>query len=147
MCIHVSNLLFITQKKAGLQTHLGIVMHFVLGSWVDRAFVNSSNPPVFFSFLTRLFTAFSDHLSSLSCSPFFHANKRLTIGGVKGEIEVIFAQHTPHTTELEVQPVKCTRFDNSLLLFWCLQQNLVGHDRSTELYTNNLMEMPSQVVQ
>uniref|UniRef100_A0A0L8GC60 Uncharacterized protein n=1 Tax=Octopus bimaculoides TaxID=37653 RepID=A0A0L8GC60_OCTBM len=44
-------------------------------------------PPHFFSFLTRLFTAFSDHLSSFSDSPFFQPNKRFTIGGVNGDNE------------------------------------------------------------
>ena len=70
-------------------TNLGIVMHFVCGSCVEMAFSSSSSPPVFLSFFTRLFTAFSDHLSSVSS--FFQPNKRLTIGGVNVRREVILA--------------------------------------------------------
>ena len=62
--------------------YLGIVIHFVFKSWVVIAFSNSSTPPLFFNFFTRLLTAFSDHLSSFSMSPFFQPKRRLTIGGV-----------------------------------------------------------------
>ena len=44
----------------------GIVMHFVLALWEVTAFSSSSKPPLFLSFLTRLFTAFSLHFSSPS---------------------------------------------------------------------------------
>ena len=63
-------------------------MHLVFESPVVTAFSNSSRPPVFLSFLTKLLTAFSDHLSSFS-SPFLQAKSRFTIGGVKGENWVI----------------------------------------------------------
>ena len=66
----------------------GIVMHFVFTSWVVIAFSRSSNPPVFLRFFTKLFTAFSDHFSSLSLSPFFQPSNRFTIGGVNGNIDV-----------------------------------------------------------
>ena len=69
--------------------YLGIVMHFVFASWVVIAFSRSSNPPVFLSFFTKLFTAFSDHFSSLSLSPFFHLSNCFTIGGVNGNIDVV----------------------------------------------------------
>lgn len=62
-------------------------MHLVVGSCAVIAFSNSSKPPVFFSFFTKLFTAFSLHLSSPS--PFFHPKSRFTIGGVNGSIDVI----------------------------------------------------------
>ena len=62
-------------------------MHLVVGSCVVIAFSNSSKPPVFFNFFTKLFTAFSLHLSSPS--PFFHPKSRFTIGGVNGSIDVI----------------------------------------------------------
>lgn len=68
----------------------GIVMHLVLMFWVVMAFSSSSSCPVFFSFLTRLFTAFSHHFSSWPfCSPFFHPKSRLTMGGVKGKIDIL----------------------------------------------------------
>ena len=81
------------QTKTKLSQHflyLVIVMHLVLESPVVTAFSNSSRPPVFFSFFTKLLTAFSDHLSSFSPSPFLQAKSRLTIGGVNGENCVIF---------------------------------------------------------
>lgn len=92
-CLHVSF------------SHLGIVIHFVLLFCVLIAFSSSSSWPVFFSFFTRLFTAFSHHFSSCPppfCSPtppipppappllvgvFFHPRRRFTTGGVKGRME------------------------------------------------------------
>ena len=72
-------------------THLGIVMHLVFGSWVEIAFSSSSSPPPFLSFFTKLFTAFSVHLSSLSLSDFFQPSNRLTTGGGgNGNMDVIF---------------------------------------------------------
>lgn len=72
------------------QTHLGIVMHFVLIFCVVMAFSSSSSCPVFFSFFTKLFTAFSDHFSSWPfCSPFFHPKSLFTMGGVKGRIDIL----------------------------------------------------------
>lgn len=69
--------------------HLGIVMHLVLIFWVVMAFSNSSSCPVFFSFFTRLLTAFSHHFSSWPfCSPFFQPKSLLTMGGVKGKIDI-----------------------------------------------------------
>lgn len=69
----------------------------VLQFWVVMAFSSSSSCPVFFSFFTRLLTAFSHHFSSwLFCSPppapladFFHPRSLLTTGGVKGKMEDI----------------------------------------------------------
>ena len=72
--------------------YLVIRIHLVLESPVVTAFSNSSRPPVFLSFLTKLLTAFSDHLSSFSLSPFLQAKSRLTIGGVNGENCVILAR-------------------------------------------------------
>lgn len=63
-------------------------MHFVLQLCVVMAFSSSSRPLDFLSFLTRLLTAFSLHLSSPSA--FFQPNSRLIIGGLKlGSMEVI----------------------------------------------------------
>lgn len=56
----------------------------------DMARSSSSSAPVFFSFLTRLFTAFSHHLSSVS-EPFLHPSRRLTTGGVN--IPLITERH------------------------------------------------------
>lgn len=65
-------------------------MHFVLMLCVVIAFSSSSNCPVFFSFFTRLFTAFSHHFSSWPfCSPFFQPKSLLTMGGVKGKIDIL----------------------------------------------------------
>lgn len=69
--------------------YLGMVMHFVLMFCVVMAFSNSSSCPVFFSFFTRLLTAFSHHFSSWPfCSPFFQPRSLLTMGGVKGKIDI-----------------------------------------------------------
>lgn len=90
-------------------SHLGIVTHFVLLFCVLMAFSSSSSCPVFFSFFTKLFTAFSHHFSSCPppfCSPtppipppappfpagvFFHPRRRFTTGGVKGRMEDMVA--------------------------------------------------------
>lgn len=68
--------------------YLGIVTHLVYEFCVEIAFSSSSSALDFFNFFTRLLTAFSDHLPSIdeSSFPFFHANKRFTIGGVNGNI-------------------------------------------------------------
>lgn len=72
------------------RTHLGMVIHLVLAFWVVMAFSSSSSCPVFFSFFTRLLTAFSHHFSSwLFCSPFFHPKSLFTMGGVKGKIDIV----------------------------------------------------------
>lgn len=72
--------------------YLGMVMHLVLMFCVVIAFSSSSSWPVFFSFFTRLFTAFSHHFSSCPfCSPFFQPRSRLTMGGVKGRMEDMLA--------------------------------------------------------
>ena len=62
------------------ETNLGIVMHFVLESWVVSAFSSSSKPPIFFSFFTKLFTAFSGHILSDLPSLFFRSRRRLITG-------------------------------------------------------------------
>lgn len=67
--------------------YLGIVIHLVLGSWLETDFSSSSKPPVFLSFLTKLLTAFSLHLSSPSA--FFQPRRRFTTGSVKGRMDVI----------------------------------------------------------
>lgn len=81
------------------------------------AFSSSSNRPVFFSFFTRLFTAFSHHFSSCPfCSPppappdppadFFHPRSLFTTGGVNGKMDDIFlSKVTIHTQK---QPGKST---------------------------------------
>lgn len=68
--------------------YLGIVTHLVYEFCVEIAFSSSSSALDFFNFFTRLFTAFSDHFPSIdeSSLPFFHANRRFTIGGVNGNI-------------------------------------------------------------
>jgi hypothetical protein len=76
-------------KGGGGDSYLGMVMHLVLGSWLAMAFSSSSRPPDFLSFLTRLRTAFSLHLSSHS--PFFQPRSRFTIGGENGSIDDISA--------------------------------------------------------
>lgn len=74
----------------------------VLQFCVVIAFSSSSSWPVFFSFFTRLFTAFSHHFSSCPfCSPppappgplvdFFQPNSLFTTGGVNGKMEDILA--------------------------------------------------------
>lgn len=82
--------------------YLGMVTHLVLQFCVVMAFSSSSSWPVFFSFFTRLLTAFSHHFSSwLFCSPpppaplepladFFQPSRRFTTGGVKGKMEDMF---------------------------------------------------------
>jgi len=70
-------------------------MHFVFESCVVIAFSRSSKPPLFFSFFTKLLTAFSDHFSSLSLLSFFQPSNRFTIGGVNASIDVvIFSANT-----------------------------------------------------
>lgn len=80
-------ILFKFQQGYIIMTYLGIVTHFVFGSWVVIAFSSSSKPLFFFNFFTKLLTAFSQYLSSPS--PFFHPSSFLTMGGVKGNREVI----------------------------------------------------------
>lgn len=66
-----------------------MVTHLVLLFWVEIAFSSSSRAPDFFNFLTKLLTAFSDHLSSAMDEPsghFFQPNRRFTTGGVKGNM-------------------------------------------------------------
>lgn len=71
-------------------THRGMVIHLVLTFWVVMAFSSSSSCPVFFSFFTRLLTAFSHHFSSCPfCSPFFQPSNLFTIGGVNGKIDML----------------------------------------------------------
>lgn len=82
--------------------YLGIVTHLVLQFCVVIAFSSSSSWPVFFSFFTKLFTAFSHHFSSWPfCSPppappgplvdFFQPSSLFTTGGVNGKMEDILA--------------------------------------------------------
>lgn len=90
--------------------YLGIVMHFVLIFWVVMAFSSSSSCPVFFSFFTRLFTAFSHHFSSWPfCSPFFQPRSLLTMGGVKGRIDILSS----------VKSVQCRK----VRWFWTKHEN------------------------
>lgn len=65
-----------------------MVTHFVRKLCVDIAFSNSSKAPDFLIFFTKLLTAFSAHFPSAdeSSFPFFHASRRLTTGGVNGNI-------------------------------------------------------------
>lgn len=74
----------------------------VLQFCVVIAFSSSSSWPVFFSFFTKLFTAFSHHFSSCPfCSPppappgplvdFFQPSSLFTTGGVNGRMEDILA--------------------------------------------------------
>lgn len=80
--------------------YLGMVTHFVLQFCVVIAFSSSSSWPVFFSFFTKLLTAFSHHFSSCPfCSPppappgplvdFFQPRSLFTTGGVNGKMEDI----------------------------------------------------------
>lgn len=80
--------------------YLGMVTHLVLQFCVVMAFSSSSSWPVFFSFFTRLLTAFSHHFSSWPfCSPppappepladFFQPSRRFTTGGVNGKMDDI----------------------------------------------------------
>lgn len=77
-----------------------MVTHLVLQFCVVIAFSSSSSWPVFFSFFTKLFTAFSHHFSSCPfCSPppappgplvdFFQPSSLFTTGGVNGKMEDI----------------------------------------------------------
>lgn len=83
--------------------YLGIVTHLVLGFCVEIALSSSSRAPVRFSFLTRLFTAFSHHLSSAAdpSEPFFQPSSRFTTGGLlKGNIPRDLTQNSdlPNST-------------------------------------------------
>lgn len=82
------------------EMYLGMVTHFVLQFCVVIAFSSSSSWPVFFSFFTKLFTAFSHHFSSCPfCSPlpatpgplgdFFQPRSLFTTGGVNGKMDDI----------------------------------------------------------
>lgn len=69
-----------------------MVTQLVLGFCVEMALSSSSSAPVRFSFLTRLLTAFSHHLSSAAepSDPFFHPRRRFTNGGLlNGSIPLI----------------------------------------------------------
>lgn len=82
------------EQTARPKTHLGIVTHFVLWFCDEIALSSSSKAPDFFNFFTKLFTAFSHHLSSASV-PFFHPNNRFTTGGVNdGSIPLITIKFT-----------------------------------------------------
>ena len=84
------------EQTARPKTYLGIVTHFVLWFCEEMARSSSSKAPDFFNFLTKLFTAFSHHLSSASV-PFFHPNKRFTTGGVNdGSIPLITIKQPLH---------------------------------------------------
>lgn len=78
-------------------------MHLVLGSWLEIDFSSSSNPPVFLSFLTKLLTAFSLHLSSPS--PFFQPRRRFTTGSVNGRMDVILDRNKSNI-KLAFHPVQ-----------------------------------------
>ena len=71
------------------ESHCNLKNLFNLPGFVI-AFSSSSNPPVFFSFFTKLLTAFSAQRSS--SLPTFQPSRRLTIGGVKFSNEVIFVK-------------------------------------------------------
>lgn len=97
LCTHSSSSL-----NSSLAVYLGMVTHLVLQFCVVIAFSSSSSWPVFFSFFTKLFTAFSHHFSSCPfCSPppappgplvdFFQPSSLFTTGGVNGKIEDILA--------------------------------------------------------
>jgi len=68
-----------------------MVIHLVLESCVVMAFSSSSKVLFFFNFLTKDLTAFSDHFSSCSFlgSPLRQPSRRFTIGGVKGNMELM----------------------------------------------------------
>lgn len=77
------------------------------------AFSSSSSCPVFFSFLTKLFTAFSHHFSSCPfCSPppapaeppadFFHPRSLFTTGGVNGSMDDMTSTDRTLSTQLEI---------------------------------------------
>lgn len=65
-----------------------MVTHLVLQFCVVMARSSSSSAPDFFSFFTRLLTAFSHHLPSTesSAEAFFQPSKRFTIGGLNCSI-------------------------------------------------------------
>lgn len=108
-------------KKLVTVAYLGIVMHLVDVSCVLIAFFSSSSPPVFFNFFTKLFTAFSDHLSTSELSPFFHPSKVFTIGGVKGERVVILFLVKTHfnTTVTQILAISthCLLFLHSRVVY------------------------------
>lgn len=108
-------------KKLVTLAYLGIVMHLVDVSCVLIAFFSSSSPPVFFNFFTKLFTAFSDHLSTSELSPFFHPSKVFTIGGVKGDRVVILFLVKTHfnTTVTQILAISthCLLFLHSRVVY------------------------------
>lgn len=89
-------------QQSAVLLYLGMVTHFVLQFCVVMAFSSSSSWPVFFSFFTKLFTAFSHHFSSCPfCSAppappgllvdFFQPKSLFTTGGVNGNMEDILS--------------------------------------------------------
>lgn len=93
--------LYVEMVFSAALAYLGMVTHLVFKFCVVMAFSSSSSWPVFFSFFTKLFTAFSHHFSSWPfCSPpppappeplavFFQPSRRFTTGGVNGRMEDI----------------------------------------------------------
>ena len=78
-----------------------MVTHLVLQFCVVMARSSSSSAPDFFSFFTRLLTAFSHHLPSTesSAEAFFQPSKRFTIGGLNcsiffGRKKGLFRRHS-----------------------------------------------------
>ena len=136
-------------KKLVTVAYLGIVMHLVDVSCVLIAFFSSSSPPVFFNFFTKLFTAFSDHLSTSELSPFFHPSKVFTIGGVKGERVVILFLVKTHfsTTVTQILAISthCLLFLHSrvVYLFFSPYANVIAPP--SELYRYSVTSLNRRI--
>lgn len=168
-CVNVNEVnLYVLELCVDMpSSHLGMVTHFVLLFWVLIAFSSSSSCPVFFSFFTRLFTAFSHHFSSCPppfCSPtppipppapplpagvFFHPRRRFTTGGVKGRMEdmaacvcVFLCEKMGEGKEDNTVMVSLNsywRFDNVAMYFWVMsnQSQDIGLEESWQTLDGN----------
>lgn len=108
------------------------------------AFSSSSNRPVFFSFFTKLLTAFSHHFSSCPfCSPppappdppadFFHPSSLFTTGGVNGRIDDMLL---PGATTRNERP-RC-------YLTWKRQEGREAHSQ-TQAYLQRTCEDQTEI--
>jgi len=107
---------FEIERWAVRRSYLGIVIHLVPGLWEETAFSSSSSPPLFLSFFTRLFTAFSLHFSSPS--PRFQPSNRFT-GDDSGINEVIIASLLHHNSR--IPHTHCATHQPSTYILWLLR--------------------------
>ena len=116
-----------------------MVTHLVLVSWVVSAFSSSSKPPIFFSFFTRLFTAFSGQILSFLSSLFFRSRRRLITGAdewkTDDSIDIVplvgdlgLSQHSRNSRPLRYTK---TLYELSRLTVWnCTGANVLNETAS-----------------